>query len=204
MKRALSIAALLLAAFCTSPLGAANVVQYKATHQSLLLPDGMHLLGAKAIDGTKLELENGAQFQIHSSDTAIVLDWDTTAPLVISPNPYPCSGTDFFITNEHTKEYVHANFTLGPVITDDLTNTILHIDHHYGEIHLVTGTGHQTCWEVDSRDLSYIRGWEKGETVIIGHNHSFFTHLFSNCEFILISYPNLKRVKYVRANQKSI
>lgn len=182
----------------------ADVIPYAPVQEHLLVPVGTNLLQAKALDGSLIELPDGAQFAIAESDHLEVIEWKTNAPLMISPNPYFFSKIDFFITNRHTNTYVGATYVASPVIDHPLTTRIYYIDHYYGEIILIDGKGNQLRWEVDPQDIQYIEKWEKGDTVTIGVYNNWYSKLVSQSKFILISYENLPYVKFIRANLKPL
>lgn len=201
MKRFFQICVVLIgiATFCN-----AEVTPYTPIQEHFILPQGTQLLAAKGIDGSLIELQDGAQFTVVDSDHEEVLEWKTNSPLTISPNPYWFSSTDFFITNRHTGTYVGVTYTASPVLDHPFTNRIFHIDPYYGEVILMDGRGNQTCWEVDPQDIKYIQDWQKGETVVIGAYDNWYSKLVSKAKFILISYENFRTVKFVRANQRPL
>lgn len=178
----------------------AEVIPYSPVQEHFILPQGTQLLAGKGIDGSVIELQDGAQFEIIDSDQEEVLDWRTNSPLTISPNSSWFSDADFLITNRHTGTYVRANYIAGPVLEHYFTNRIFHIDSYYGEMILIDGRGNQTRWELDSQDIKYIRDWQKGETVVIGAYDNWYARLVSKAKYILISYENSNFVKFVRAN----
>lgn len=197
MKRFFQICLVLLS---VSTFCAADVTPYTPVQEHFILPQGTQLLAAKGIDGSIIELQDGAQFEIVDADREEVMEWKTNSPLMISPNPYWFSSSDFFITNRHTGTYVGANYTVGPVFEHHFTNRIFHIDPFEGEIILVDGRNNYTCWRLDPHDIKHIQNWEKGETVIIGVYDNWYSRFVSNAKFILISYENLDFVQFVRAN----
>jgi len=197
MKRFFQICVVLLG---VTTVCSADVVPYAPVQEHFILPQGTQLLAAKGIDGSVIELQDGAQFEVVEADREEVLEWKTNSPLTISPNPYWFSSTDFFITNRHTGTYIGANYIASPVLEHYFTNRIFHIDPYYGEIILIDGRGNQTCWKLDSQDIKHIEDWQKGETVIIGAYDNWYSRLVSKAKFILISYENFNFVKFVRAN----
>jgi hypothetical protein len=167
------------------------------------LPAGTHLVIAKGIDGSLIEIENGAQFQVASGDEEDVLEWSRYAPVVISPNPYWFSSSDFFITNRQTGTFISAKYVTKPVKNHRFTHQIFHLDPYYGEIVLSNELGEKTLWKVEKKDWELMRNWEKGEPIIIGIYDNWYSCFASDAEFILIYYENRNSVKYVRAVPES-
>ena len=99
---------------------------------------------------------------------------------------------------------MRANYYQSPVVEHPFTNLIYHIDPYYGEVYLRDGRGNKSCWQIDPKDLHCIRGWEKGDTILIGTNDGFMASWRSKAEHILISYENSDQVTYVRANRKQL
>ena len=172
--------------------------------ESFIIPQGMHYLLRKSVDGSFIEIENGAQFKIvRQSDRNEVLSWPTDSVLIISPNPYPywwVRDAPFVLTNYHTGNYVFVNEKAGPVPDHSSTYVICDINPYQGEITIVSPRGDATRWKVDSQDIAHIQNWEVGESVIPGHYDVWYSRLFSSNKYILISYENIDRVKFVRAS----
>lgn len=195
MERLLAILLLFLSSIS---LCHANYENY--SHENYILPQGTHLLAAKGIDGSIVELEDGAQFTIADSDRDEIMEWRTYTPIAISPNTYWYSNHDFLMTNCLTGTYVRAKFTEEPLTEHPFTNTIFYIDPFEGIIILEDGRGNQTSWEIDQQDLELSRQWEKDETIVIGVYDNWYSKFVSKSRFILINYKNLSTTKFIRAN----
>lgn len=175
----------------------------------IILGDGEHLLCGKSRDG-KIEFHNGAQFKVLDAEKEKVMEeWDYYDHLAVSPNCYPCGGSNFYVTNLTRGGFVHAEYWAGPRLNNIYTLKIHHIDHHYGEIYLIDGHKcHEdrtiTRWIIEPKDWEYIQKWRCEETVIVGLNNNWFARWFSIHPFILISYENLPFVKYVRASPEPL
>ena len=200
--------------------GGNKVVPYAPVKEHLIIPKGMHLLSAKAVDGSVIEFEDGAQLEVSEQDRAEVLEWKNHAPLTIFPkycsflsslNCFCCQEADFCVTNLHTETTVSVTYVASPILDHKFTNLICHIDPYAKEIYLTMGSkgnlksGNVTRWKIESSDFdTYVHNqWQKGETVIIGVYDNAFSR-FSKFKSILISYENFNKVKFIRANSKPL
>ncbi len=165
----------------------------------IILPNGVHYTMGIGIDGSCVELENGAQFEIVPEDRDEVCTWGGYTVLTICPNPYLFSSGDFLLVNSHTKREVRANYAYGPFLDNPFTYFIKHIRPWSGEIVLTNLSNDILCWRVDPADARYLQSWEMGDTVLIGHYNTWYSRFVSKSEYILMSYENSNYVKFVRA-----
>ena len=178
---------------------------YRPSHSNVgervIIPQGMHSLLGKAIDGSFIEIENGAQFRItRQEDRNEVLRWSTDSVLRISPNPYWwMRNASFVVTHYHSGNYVFVNEKAGPVLDHPLTYIICDINPYQGKITIGNARGDSTCWKIDRQDIPYTQDWKVGESIIIGHYDVWYSRFFSGDKYILISYENIDQVKFVRA-----
>jgi len=170
----------------------------------LIIPEGSQVFMARSLDGSVIEIQDGAQFSVSSSDIEEVLTWDAQTPIAISPNPYWFSDTDFFITNQKNGTYIGVYYITEPDPKNPLRNTIYHLDPFYGEIVIQDVKGSQLFFEVDPEDIKYIQTWKQGDSIVVGVNDNWYSKMSSNGNFILINFKHLGEVKYVRAVARSL
>ncbi len=187
---------LFLAFFTTSYTVPPQFFNQKA---QVILPNGVHYTNGIGINGSCVELENGAQFEIVPEDRDEACSWNGYTLLTISPNPYLFSSGDFLLVNSDTKRYVRANYSYGPFLDSPFTYFVKQIRPWSGEIVLTNLSNDILCWKVDSADAKYLQSWEMGDTVLIGHYDTWYSRFVSKSEYILMSYENSDCVKFVRA-----
>ncbi len=168
---------------------------------SVIFPDGVHYLLKNTVDGSYIELENGAQFAIIPEDQDEASTWETHSILTISPNSYLFSDGDFVLTNSQTKTHVCATYAFSPSVESPSTYFIQEIHPWSGRITLTNLANRLFFWRVDFSDSEYIQNWEVGDTVIIGYYDTWYSGLLSKSKYILITIgsENSDRVKFVRA-----
>jgi len=181
----------------------ADLPDVSSRQENIILTEGMHYLLGRGFDGSVVELENGAQFEIAPEDQGEVRRWKTYAILTISPNSYWFSDHDFLLTNWHTNTHVLARYSASPSLTNPFTYFVQRIHPWSGEMVLTDLAGKFTFWKIDLQDAAYARDWQPGDTVIVGHYDNWYSRFLSNKRYVLISYENSNRVKFVRADPDS-
>lgn len=179
--------------FAGGPVPGGNIQHFPAHY---------HVIVSVAIDGSSIEIEDGSQWKVPSSQAYEVSNWKTNDPVVISPN-YSClSGCKYYLTNKNRGSYVDGNLSLGPIIGGNNTYRIIYLNPYDGEVYLQPegpgGYGNEIHWCVELGDRHIMKNWTMNQAVIVGANDNWFSSWFSNCNCILI---NSERNTYVRAQE---
>lgn len=200
MKKLFSFLALFLIGGISLQARTAQPSKSTPPTPTVILNDGEHLLCGKSRDG-KVEFEDGTQFKTLKNDAQKIFEeWDYHEHLVVSSNPYPGGGSDYYIYNVDRGEYVHANFYSEPNRHDAYTQAIFHIDPYYGEIYLRNVSGSESEWQVEEKDFPYLEKWEPNDRVIIGKNSNWIESFRTDCPYIMINCDK-NHLKYVRVKR---
>ena len=190
----------LFAFFCNKNLHAEKQNSHQNLQTGIVINLGEHILCCKGRNGI-LEIEDGTQMMVHPDQVEIILnDWEYYDSLKIFPNNNILNGSDYCVENLNTGDIVQVTFRNGPLLKSPYTMKIVYVDPNEGRISLcqeIEDGAHLTHWEIDPNDLQHISDWEKGETVVLGNNTSWF----SNFDFIMVSYENLKSTNYIKAKK---
>lgn len=147
--------------------------------------------------GETVEMEDGTQWRVASSDSYKTQYWRVGQRLSISPNDgyFSSSGGTYYLTNKKTNTYVRADLARGPALSGKFSQWIEGIDVPKGHLFLKTETHKKgTSWIVSSTDRNIFKEWRTTDYVIVGVNNSWL----SSYDSILI---NVYENTYVRAKR---
>ncbi len=165
-------------------------------------PAHYHIIISVAVDGSSIEIEDGSQWKVPDSQSYEVSRWQTSDPVVISPNNSYRSNYKYYLTNKNRGSYVKCNLSLGPIIGGNNSYRIIHLDLYNGNVYLQPegpdGSGNETRWYIEPNDRHIMKTWTINQAVIVGTNDNWFASWFSDCNRILI---NSECNTYVRAQE---
>ncbi|MBP9841046.1 MAG: hypothetical protein KBC64_01315 [Simkaniaceae bacterium] len=161
------------------------------------IPHQIHVMSARAIDGSSVEIEDGSLFTVARGHEYLLLNWGSNDPITVIRNNSVFPSTKYNLVNKRTGESVNVHLKLGPLVNNPYTKRIIGMDYYHGEILLEDGNGYRSSWLVDETDIYLIRDFLINEAVIIGEN-SGWGCWFSHSDSILI---NVEKNRSVRARE---
>lgn len=157
------------------------------------------LLSSKDPSGYVLELDDGSTWRVSGADGArAVSDWRINDSVVIFPCFFPAwTGTRFYILNERTRNTANVELSLGPISGRSTYNHITELNLFHGTLCITDGTGHNSQWIINRKDLKKFQNWKLNQTIILGFMESSYSGWFSREPYILI---NVERNEFIEAN----
>ncbi|MBI3901188.1 MAG: hypothetical protein HY324_03435 [Chlamydiia bacterium] len=146
-------------------------------------PASAHRVMEISVLGDSLKLEDGSVWKISKYDAKRVLNWKPSDIVSITQNHSWFSSYKYRLVNQQTGITLEAKLFLGPIERGLNTLYITHLDPHQGYIHLTSGTGEMTRWEIALSDRNAFSKWRLGDAVIVGQNSSWDR----SCESFLIN-----------------
>lgn len=181
-------------AIALSPLYfSAEVFGFYPSYQNHFLPVYQHTLFSTQTDGQKVEIDDGSIWKINYYHRNTVCYWAANDILEISQTNNN-QGDRFWITNKTQGSYVSAELSAGPVMNHPCTNYLSFIDR--GVVSIMSGSGLESRYVIDSRDVHLLLNWQLNEPVIVGKNNVSWYRWFEQSDVILI---NVSKNNYVRA-----
>lgn len=172
----------------------ANIFAVYPVYQNHFLPIYQHSLYSTQTDGQMIELDDGSIWKINYYHKNTVQYWRTGDILEISQT-YNSFGRDrFWISNKTQGSYVQAELSLGPIDTNPITNHLVYADR--GIVSIMTVSGLESRYVVDSRDAHLLSTWQLDNAIIVGVNNVTWISFFEKSDIILI---NVDQNNYVRA-----
>ncbi|MBU6446583.1 MAG: hypothetical protein KGQ49_04220, partial [Verrucomicrobia bacterium] len=113
-----------------------------------------------------LDLEDGSEWKVSTSDGIKASNWHTDDPLIITQNNRWFSSYEYRIINQANNTSVEAKLFLGPLLNGEYSRFIVSIDHTRGEI-ILNDYSH---WNISYLDASLFKKWALNDYVIIGTN----------------------------------
>ncbi|MCH9630719.1 MAG: hypothetical protein S4CHLAM37_07230 [Chlamydiia bacterium] len=170
----------------------ASVYTGYSSYQNQFLPFYQHYLSAVQTNGEILEIDDGSLWKVNRYHARKVLYWHTNDVIEITPtNSY--RSERFYITNKTKGTHVLAELSHGPICDNPFTNHVSCIDR--GEVYLMSVSGLESRWVIDSKDTHKLINWQPEHAVIIGKDYNWGSW-FTSSEVILI---NVENNDYVRA-----
>ncbi|HLB52544.1 MAG TPA: hypothetical protein VJK48_02405 [Chlamydiales bacterium] len=160
----------------------------------LYFPASSHVIVEVSILGDSVKLEDGSIWNVGRYDSYRLQNWRVNDTVTITQNHSWFSSYKYRIVREQTGSTIEANLFLGPIEQGPYTLYIITLDPVQGLIHLMSGKGELTRWEISSSDRNLFAEWRFGDAVIIGQN----TGWDRTCESYLI---NVNENAGVRAKQ---
>ncbi len=194
MKKLLLSLFLLVGVFCVdAPLGHAIHGQYVPIH--------WHKVMGVEIQGTSVEIEDGAQFKVYRGDRAEAMHWQQGDMVVIQPNDKWFSQTKYLLISQARHTAIEADLFQGPYVDSPYMRQIIGCDPQQRVIGTCDGFDVMVRWQIHPSDWHKTAKWQPNETIILGaNNKSFFDHFFGSTEYEVILI-NVEQNKHVRARQ---
>ena len=149
----------------------------------------VHNATKKAWDSSWIEIEDGSQWYIRSSDRYIIQTWYSTDVIYLTQASW-LSSYKYKLWNSTLNTEVEVDQLSCAILGGPYTLYVTSIDYSYGIITLNDGT----IWVILTGDSSYLNRWLPGDTVTVGINTGWHT---TESPYILI---NGKVNEFIRGN----
>lgn len=126
--------------------------------------------------GDCVYFEDGSIWVVNYSDRFRTYNWLTSDTLKIFPNTSFWSSYYYVIKNLNTNEEIEVNLYARPIYNGAYTYWIVAIDYYNQQLCLNDGS----IWDLSAFDYSVYNKWLINDTVILGHNSSFFNYSYPN------------------------
>jgi hypothetical protein len=165
-----------------------NAARYYNSHN-----DAFHHVISLSGDGSTIETEDQAIYNVKWSDRYKTVYWQPYHNLLIVPNTSWFSSYNFKFVNLETGEEAHVNMSLGPVYENSKTHWIEYIDYQNRTIRLEDNS----LWSMSWFDQAVVDSFVPYDVVVIGTNNGWWRASNPN---ILIAVKSFKYARGSRVN----
>jgi len=153
-----SVISIFVAIFSVVSIGLAQgnyTSLYEASH---------HLIFVITISNNIIELDDGSEWRIQSSDIEKAKEWDADDVVVVTPSSQSGQSFDYVMDNLTVNDKAQVTLLDGPKMGGLYARFVLEVDVDNGEFVLDDGV---RC-DVFAMDIDFLESWCEGDPIIVG------------------------------------